>query len=172
MEGGLSGFPRMMVLNSHNYLDSKIKMEDLLIVKDLYEPVERELIPVGVLESEWKLLNRKAVATIIQCVDVSILQHVANDTNAYVMWQKLSELYEMKNALNKTSLMRKIVSLKYRDGESIVEHINTFMGYVNQLAAAKFPFDDAMQAILLMCTLPDSRETQVVTLSILSNTNV
>ena len=69
---------------------------------------------------------------------------MANDTNAHEMWQKLSGLYERKNALNKTSLMRKIVSLKYRDGESIVEHINIVMGYVNHLAAAKFPLDDAM----------------------------
>ena len=76
----------MMVLNSHNYADWKIKMDDLLMVKDLYEPVEREQIPIGVLESEWKLLNRKAVATIRQCVDVNVLQHVANDTNAYEMW--------------------------------------------------------------------------------------
>ena len=43
-----------------------------------------------------------------------------NDTNTYTMWHKLSGLYERKNALNKTSLMRKIVRLKYRDGESIV----------------------------------------------------
>ena len=50
------------------------------------------------------------------------------------MWQKLSGLYERKNALNKTSLMRKIVRLRYKDGESIVEHISTFMGYVNHLA--------------------------------------
>ena len=35
-----------------------------LIVKDLYEPIDREQISTGVLESEWKLLNRKAVATI------------------------------------------------------------------------------------------------------------
>ena len=61
--------------------------------------------------------------------------------------------------------MRKIVRLKYRDGESIVKHISTFMGYVNQLVATKFPLDDEMQAILLMCTLPDSWENLVVTLS-------
>ena len=54
----------MMVLNSHHYADWKIKMEDLLIIKDLYELVEGEQTPTGVLESEWKLLNRKAVATI------------------------------------------------------------------------------------------------------------
>ena len=58
--------------------------------------------------------------------------------------RKQSGLYERNNALNKKSLPRKIVRLKYRDGESIVEHINTFMGYVNQLAATKFPLDDAM----------------------------
>ena len=45
--------------------DWKIKMEDLLIVKDLYELVDREQIPIGMLESKWK-----AMATIRQCVDV------------------------------------------------------------------------------------------------------
>ena len=84
------------------------------------------------------------MATIRQCVDVSVLHHVANDTNAYDIWHKLSGLCERKNALNKTSLMRKIVRLKYRDGESIVVHINTFMGLVNQLVAAKFSLDYAM----------------------------
>ena len=64
MEGGGSGQPGMMVLNAQNYADWKIKMEDLLIVRDLYEPIDRSEIPKGVLESEWRLLNRKAVATI------------------------------------------------------------------------------------------------------------
>ena len=64
MEGGVSCFLGMMVMNSQNYVDWKIKMEDLLIIKDLYELVEGEQTPTGVLESEWKLLNRKAVATI------------------------------------------------------------------------------------------------------------
>ena len=52
MEGGVSGFPRMIVLNSQNYSDWKIKMEDLLIVKDLYEPIENKDIPKGIINSE------------------------------------------------------------------------------------------------------------------------
>ena len=135
------------------------------MIKDLYEPVEREYIPIGVLEFEWKLLNKKAVAAIRYCVDVSVLQHVANETNAHEMWQKLFGLYKRKNVLNKMSLMRKIVKLKYRDGESILKHISTFMGYVNQLVATKFPLDDAMPTILLMCTLLDNWENLVVTLN-------
>ena len=140
MEGGVSGFPGMMVLNSHNYADWKIFSSSKIYMS----PVDKEQIPTGVLEYEWKLLNWKAMATITQCVDVSVLQHVANDTNAYEMLQKLSRLYERKNALNKRSLMRKIIRLKYMGGESIMEHINTFMGYVNQLAVAKFALNDAM----------------------------
>ena len=47
MEGGVSGFPGMIALNSYNYSDKKIKMEDILIVKDLYEPIDRSEIPRG-----------------------------------------------------------------------------------------------------------------------------
>mgnify|MGYP000117209794 CR=1 FL=1 len=45
MKGGVSGFLGMIVLNSHNYSDWKIKMEDLLIVKDLYEVIDRKEYP-------------------------------------------------------------------------------------------------------------------------------
>ena len=81
---------------------------------------------------------------------------MANDTKTDDLWHKLSSLYERINALNKASLMRKIERLKFRDGESTMVHINTFMGLVNQLVAAKFPLHDALQALLLLCTLPDS----------------
>ena len=47
MEGGANVSPGMIVLNSQNYADRKIKMEDLLIVKDLYEPIDRAEIPRG-----------------------------------------------------------------------------------------------------------------------------
>ena len=98
------------------------------------------------------------MASASNIVDISILQHVAGDTNAHETLHKLSALYERKNALNKTSFMRKIVRLKYRDGESIVVHNNTFMGLVNRLASAKFPLDDVVQDLLLLCTFPDNWE--------------
>mgnify|MGYP000270546013 CR=1 FL=1 len=47
MEGGVSGFLGMIVLNSHNYANWKIKTEDFLIVKVLYEPIDRENISTG-----------------------------------------------------------------------------------------------------------------------------
>ena len=103
------------------------------------------------------------MATIRQCVDISILQHVASYTNAHELWHKLSTMYERKSALKKTSLMRKIVMIKYTASDNI--HIDTFTRLVNLLASTKFPLDDVMQALLLICTLPDSWENLVVSLS-------
>ena len=60
------------------YTDWKNKMEDLLIFRELSEPIDTKEVPIATLESKWKIVNGKAVATIRQCIDVSVLQHVAN----------------------------------------------------------------------------------------------
>ena len=46
----MNGFLGMIVLDSHNYYDWKIKMKDLLIVRDWYEPIYRKEVPNGVVE--------------------------------------------------------------------------------------------------------------------------
>ena len=54
------------MLNSNNYLDWKIKMDGFLIVKDLYELIDRKEILMGVVESDWKILHSKVVAVMRQ----------------------------------------------------------------------------------------------------------
>ena len=53
---GKSSFSGFLVLDSHNYSDRKIKMENLLIVTDLYEPIDRKEIAMEELGFEWKIL--------------------------------------------------------------------------------------------------------------------
>lgn len=74
-------------------------------------------------------------------------------------------MYERKNALNKASLMRRLVKLEYSDGQSVIEHLSVFQGLVNQLSAMKLVLEDELQALLLLSSLPDSWETLVVSLS-------
>ena len=61
--------------------------------------------------------------------------------------------------------MRKLVRLKYTYGDNIVVHNTTFMWLVNQLASTNFPFDDALQALLLLSSLTNNCENLVVSLS-------
>ncbi|VFQ78891.1 unnamed protein product [Cuscuta campestris] len=73
-------------------------------------------------------------------------------------------MYERNNAMGKASLIRKLVKLQYKDGDSIVVHMNEFQGVVNQLAGMKMKLEDELQALLLLSSLPD-RDTLVVSLS-------
>ena len=67
--------------------------------------------------------------------------------------------------MNKAFLFRKLVNSKYKEGTPIAEHLNEIKSIVNQLAAMKITFDDELQALLLLSSLPESWETLVVTVS-------
>ena len=47
----------------------------------------------------------------------------------------------------------------------VAKHLNEFQDVVNQLENLKINFDDELQALLLMCSLSESWETLVVSLS-------
>ncbi|CAJ2652104.1 unnamed protein product [Trifolium pratense] len=156
----------MIKLNSSNYTLWKTLMEDLLYTKDLYDPIEGESArSKDTSDTDWKKMNRKAVAIIRQWLDLSVYPHVEAETNAHTMWNKLKELYERKNVQNKACLIRKLVNMKYKDGESMAEHMSVFQNTVNQLTATDIKLDDELQALLLLSSLPDNWEVLVVTLT-------
>ncbi|CAJ2642239.1 unnamed protein product [Trifolium pratense] len=102
----------MIKLNSSNYTLWKTLMEDLLYTKDLYDPIEGESArSKDTSDTDWKKMNRKAVAIIKQWLDLSVYPHVEAETNAHTMWNKLKELYERKNVQNKACLIRKLALL-------------------------------------------------------------
>ncbi|CAL2258123.1 unnamed protein product [Prunus armeniaca] len=65
-------------------------------------------------------------------------------------------MYEQKTAQNKTSVIRQLVNLKYKDGRSVTEHHNDFQGLINQLTNMQMVLDDELQALVLLSSLPDS----------------
>jgi hypothetical protein len=54
-------------------------------------------------------------------INHNIFHHVANDTNAYKVWQKLESMYERKTTMNKASVIKILANLEYRDGRSVNE---------------------------------------------------
>ena len=101
----------MIKLDSSNYSLWKPMMEDILYCKDLYEPTVKDKIPTGVTEEEWRALHIKAVGMIQMYINHNIFHHVANDTNAYEMWQKLESMYERKTSMNKASAIKILAKL-------------------------------------------------------------
>ena len=68
-------------------------MEDLLYSKDQYGPIEEEVCkPKDMSDAEWKITNRKTIATIRMWMDENVFHHVSTDIWANVLWKKLESL--------------------------------------------------------------------------------
>ena len=58
-----------------------------------------------------------------------------------------------------------MISLKYQDGTPMTYHLNAFQGIINQLAGMNIKFEEEVQGLWLLGTLPDSWETFRTSLS-------
>ncbi|GFZ08239.1 hypothetical protein Acr_20g0000470 [Actinidia rufa] len=74
-------------------------------------------------------------------------------------------MYQSKTSRNKALLMRRLVNLKLQREITVAEHTSEFQSLVNQLTSVDLQFDDEMQALLLLSSLPESWETLVISLS-------
>ncbi len=156
----------MMKLTASNYSIWKPMMEDHLYCKDLFDPVLGDAAKSeDMSDADWKKLDRKTLGTIRKWVDISVFHHVAQETSAHVVWEKLAALYERKTTMNKAFAVRKLSNLKYREGRSIAEHLSDFQDLVNQLTTMEINFGDEVNALFLLGSLPDSWDTLVVTVS-------
>ena len=51
------------------------------------------------------------------------------------------------------------MALRYQDGTLLIDHLNNFQEMINKLAGMGIKFDDEIQRLCLLGTLPDSWET-------------
>ena len=118
-------------------------MEDLLNFKDLYDPIEGDNAKSSdTSDVDWKKLKKKTLGAIRQWVDISLYNHVAKETDPHTLWKNLENTYETKNAQANIFLIRKLMNLKLKEGQSIVEHLKDFEGMIAQLSVACLSLDD------------------------------
>ena len=67
--------------------------------------------------------------------------------------------------MSKASVIKILTKLEYRYGTSVIEHLNVFQCHINQLSTMKINFEDEVQALLLLSSMPDSWNTLVVSVS-------
>lgn len=72
-------------------------MEDLLFHKDFYDPIEgNSTRPKNKDDKAWEHMNWMAIGLIWQWIDDRIYYHVAKETNAKALWNKVVSLYVRK----------------------------------------------------------------------------
>ena len=139
-------------------------MKDLLFVKNLHLPVFAATKPESKTTEEWIFENQRVCAFIRQWVGDNVLNHVMNETDAKVLWNKLETLYAPKTFNNKFFLMKQARRLVYKEGSSMSDHLNKFQECFDQLLDMGMKLNDEILAIWLLNTLPDSWETFKISL--------
>ena len=87
----------MIKLTSTNYTLWRTRMEDLLNCKDLFDPIEENGVKPGEMaDKAWSKMNKKTIGQIRNWIDHSVFHHVAQETDAYVLWKKLENMFQAK----------------------------------------------------------------------------
>jgi len=99
-------------------------------------------------------------------IDDNVLNHIIGETDARALWITLEQLYARKTGNNKMFLIKQLLALKYIDETSMIDHLNNFQGIINQLSVMGIKFDEKIQGLLLLGSLPDSCEILINSMTI------
>ncbi|GKV23084.1 hypothetical protein SLEP1_g32861 [Rubroshorea leprosula] len=126
---------------------------------EFHEPIFSKQKSDNMKDEEWRLLHRRVCGFIRQWIDDSVLNHINNETSACTLWTKLDELFRAKTGQNKLCYIKQLMYSRYKDGTPTVDHINNFLGIIKELANLGIEFDDEVNGLILLNTLPESWES-------------
>ena len=150
--------------NDHNFGWWRMQIADYLYQKDLYLPLEGKK-PDSMSDSDWMILDRKALATIRLSLTPQVAYNIAKEKTTMDLMTTLTKLYEKPSTSNKIFLMKKLFNLKMAENGSMTEHLNEFNTMINQLKSVYITFDDSFRALLFLCSLLESWDNLVMTVS-------
>ncbi|RDX87770.1 hypothetical protein CR513_30721, partial [Mucuna pruriens] len=65
------------------------------------------------------------------------------------LWEKIESLYASKCGNNKLFLLNSIVSLKFKEDTSVLDHLNEFQGIIDQMSEMDIKFEDEIFVVSL-----------------------
>lgn len=135
---------KMVPLNGTNYHLWKDKMKDLLFVKKMHLLVFATQKSVSMSEEKWDFEHQQVCGFIRQFVKDNVYNHIANETHARALWEKIESLYASKSGNNKLYLLNCPMNLRYRESSSILDHLNEFQRLLDQLSRMGIKFDEVL----------------------------
>ncbi|KAK4485212.1 hypothetical protein RD792_007839 [Penstemon davidsonii] len=148
----------------------KMQIEDYLYQKNLFLPLQEEK-PESMKDDEWKLHDRQALGVIRLTLSRNVAFNIAKEKTTAGLMKALSSMYEKPSASNKVHLMRRLFNLRMIEGASVAQHLNELSTITTQLSSVEIEFDDEVQALLLLSSLPESWNATVTAVSSSSGSN-
>ena len=88
---------------------------------------------MSMTNTEWDILDRKALGTIRLCLAASVVFNISNETTTEGLMSTWAKLYEKPSASNKVFLMKRLFNMKMSEDGSVADHLNKFNTVTSQL---------------------------------------
>ncbi|KAK3013758.1 hypothetical protein RJ639_008784 [Escallonia herrerae] len=135
----------------------KMQFEDYLYQNNLYLKLVEEKSE-SMNANKWTVTERLSLTP-------QVAFNISKEKTSDVVMQALEKLYEKSSSSNKVFLMKRLFNMRMSENGYVVDHINDFNDVTNQLESVSINFDDKIRALLFMCSLPDSSNNLVTTMS-------
>jgi len=139
-----------------------MQIEDFIVHKDLDVVLGDK--PEKMSNAEWAGLDQKAMSVIRLSLTKNIVFSIMKDKTTKGIMEALSNTYEKPFAANKVFLIRKSVNTRMKEDNSVTEHINKTNSILARLMSVGTKFDDEVEVLLLLSSLPDSWSGMVTTI--------
>ncbi|KAI8538560.1 hypothetical protein RHMOL_Rhmol09G0113400 [Rhododendron molle] len=150
---------------SDNFTLWQRRVKDILVQQGLARVLKgKDTKPATMKDDEWEELESRCVSTIRLCIADNTINHVMDEDLASALGEKLEKLYLAKSLTNKSHLKRQLYKLKMEEGGNLMEHMNAFNSYLDQLRKIDAKIEEEDKALLLLTSLTTSYDTLVTTL--------
>ena len=109
----------------------------------------------GDRRSKFLARRDRALSTIFQAVEPSLLYLIGDPENPVAVWEKLQNQFQKKTRANKLDLRRRLHSLQLKDGESVQDHIKAMTELFHELAILGDAIEEEDRVVYLLASLPD-----------------
>ena len=115
-------------------------------------------------ETSWKLSDMQALRGVRLTLAKNVAYNIVKETTTYGLIKALSNMFEKPFTSNKVYLNRLLFATKLNEGDCVGDHVNEFNSILSNLTSVHIKFDDEVQALSLVSSLPDSWSGFVTTI--------
>ena len=132
----------------------KMQIEDLLVQNDLDVALGDKSEKMS--GAKWASLDRKAMFVIRLSLSKNVSFNILKEKTTKGIMETLSNMYEKSSAANKVFMIRELVNTRIKEDSSVTKQINKTNSILARLMSVGIKFNDEVQALLLLSSLPDS----------------
>lgn len=159
-------FSKHIQFDGTNFNNWKFRIEVLLEEKDLTEFIEtalEDLVDGENPDEEMKIRMRekKCKSILVQCIHDSQLEYIKDKKYAKDIFDSLKAVFERTSVAGQLLLRKRLLTMKYADGEDMQKHFLTFDKNVRDIKSIGATMEEIDIVCHLLLTLPKSFDTLV-----------